>query len=186
MKKYLNAFCSITASIFIFVTMSVDWFKLISTYNNSIPSFGNYPVNAFGEISFTGWQLLKIDNVIGSTMYKISAILLVILAVILLISATLIILQNLNIIKNDFNFNKVNAGLLTIFAILSIITLSGSVSIAETIADDAVFHRVRTFILGGAYTMTASGILACIFGWIFYKKQKKQINSNQYIDSNNQ
>ena len=116
-------------------------------------------------------------------LFNFSALLLVFLAIILLVSATLIILQNLKIIKNDFNFKRVNAGLLTIFAILSVLAFLGSfeeLPFMDALYTNEVYYDAHSCD-GGDYLLISS-ILACVFGWIFSRQPKEK---KEAIEQNN-
>lgn len=169
MKKYLSAFCSIAASILIFVTLSIEWIIWCPRYLN--PPY----TNRFGETIFNGWDLLNVNATQRPSLYIISALLLIVLAVVLLVNATLIILKNLKVIKNDFNFNKVNAGLLTIFPCLSILATFGI---------GIIFERTNINIdfMPGPTIMLVVSILACVFGWIFSRQPKEK---KEAIEQNN-
>ena len=184
MKKYLNAFCSITASILIFVTLSLNWVELAKTLKLSSGAWGGIS----DIIYYNGWDLIKDNSIVDSHLFNFAALLLIFLAIILLVSATLIILQNLKIIKNDFNFNKVNAGLLTIFAILSVLAFLGSfeeLPFMDALYTNEVYYDAHS-CSGGMYLLISS-VLACVLGWIFSRQPKekkeatKQNNKTQNV-----
>lgn len=163
MKKYLSAFCSITASILIFATLSIEWIR----YKLHVPVYHEQMLN--------GWDLINTDLLRDKAAFVISAILLVVLAIVLLLVSTLIILQNLKVIKTDYNFKKINAGLLTIFAILSILAAISTTFLRPLQIQGIKEYNINLSIeIAGTYFMPIFGVLACVFGWIFSRQPKEK------------
>ena len=159
MKKYIGAICSAAAGILTFILLILNWMTAkISTVANE-------------KSSVSGWDLLK-DNsdVKGFTLYKLSAIVMIIVASVLIISAFVLILQNLKVLKFKFNLNLINNIILTVFALFVILAVIGALVMAGEMSASALGVSVKCSVAIGGWLMAIVGIAACVTSWLTSRK----------------
>ena len=159
MKKYIGAICSAAAGILTFILLILNWMTAkISTVANE-------------KSSVSGWDLLK-DNsdVKGFTLYKLSAIVMIIVASVLIISAVVLILQNLKVLKFKFNLNLINNIILTVFALFVILAVIGALVMAGEMSASALGVSVKCSVAIGGWLMAIVGIAACVTSWLTSRK----------------
>lgn len=164
MKKYIGAFASALAGILTFVFLSLDGiFRKASAAGLSTSS------------GTSGWDIIKDENGIyanadGYTLYKVAAIILLVLACLLIISAVVIILRNLKVFKSKVKFNALNNLLLVVNAICAILVfvgacvMGGNMSVGETI-------KVTAGV--GSWLVMVTGVVTCALGCLFARDTKK-------------
>jgi len=162
MKKYLGAICSAVAGIVTFIFLALNWLtaKVSSGYSS-----------ASGKESVSGWDLLKESREVeGYTLYKLSAIVMIVLASILIISAVVLILQNLNVLKFKFNFNLINNIILTVFALFVILAVVGALIMAGDMSESAMGVSIKCSVAIGGWLMAIVGIASCVTSWLTSRK----------------
>lgn len=161
MKKIIQPICSGVASLLTFIALSLNW--LITTTSLSKD-----------KSTVSGWKLLsEAENIEGNVLYRLSAVLLIILSVLLIINIVLILLQNSKVIKTNFNFYKLNVILLTLFVVLSSLMLIACSIMAEDLSyKQTLFNttvEIKTNISFGAWFMFIGSYLTCLISCISYK-----------------
>ena len=162
MKKYLGAICSAVAGIVTFIFLALNWLtaKVSSGYSSVSDKEG-----------VSGWDLLKESSEVeGYTLYKLSAIVMIVLASILIISAVVLILQNLNVLKFKFNFNLINNIILTVFALFVILAVVGALIMAGDMSESAMGVSIKCSVAIGGWLMAIVGIASCVTSWLTSRK----------------
>ena len=145
--KFIGSISSILMGIFTFVFLS-------------IPCYSVTIMGVTGTSS--GWNLLSGN---GAVMYKIFAILAIIMACLMILYGILLLLEelgaiNLNIKKVNFDF--VTKIVLSIFAFIAVMTLIGVFVAADNGAAGA-----------GVWLLAAFAIVACALVWVLPMVTKK-------------
>ena len=173
MKRFIGAICSGTASLFTFILLSLNWLTSKTTVSGEL-----IPASTTSA-GVDGWNLISDgENIAGGTLYKLSAILLIIVAILLLTSAVFVILQNLNIIKVKFNFAKMNMILLTIFVILCTLMLIGAHLMADELTGTQSIYEsmltITTTVSFGAWFLIVIATAAWMTAWFTYTEKIKE------------
>lgn len=159
MKKFIGAICSAAAGILTFILLALNWMT------------AKISMGVNEKSSVSGWDLLK-DNsdVKGFTLYKLSAIIMIILASVLIISAVVLILQNLKVLKFKFNFNLINNIILTVFALFVILAVIGALIMAGEMSESALGVSINCSVAIGGWLMAIVGIASCVTSWLTSRK----------------
>ena len=168
MKKFIGAICSGIAGILTFVWLSLDWFVVKTTagvdYREAVK----------------GWELIADKEGMYAkvfegayTLYKVFAILMLVLACLLIVSAVVMLLKNLNVIKCKFNLSIINNILLTVFVVAVIGALAG-VAVMGNEYFKAVGKPEDAYMGAsvGAWIALAVSVVACGCGWALARKDK--------------
>lgn len=152
--KFIGAISSIVTGIMAFICLSIT---------NVVTNLG------IGEGTTTGWDLIKLDSdASGIVLFKIFAIVCLVLAVILILYGLFLLLVDLKVvkIKSKLNFYVINNILLTLFVVCAALAFVGLwVYVSDTILDDKIGV--------GAWLMLIIPAVLCLCSWLFARKQGK-------------
>ena len=159
MKKFLGTLCSFVAAALAFVFLSLPALNLKDKVLGTTDTI-------------SGWQLLSDDykNVNGFYLYKIFAIVLLVVAGLLIISGVLLLLKNFGKLKLNANLSLFNNILLSLFALSAVVTLVG----AFVFAGDATNALIGYAAGIGPWLNSAFGLALCLCGWFFANKDTKK------------
>ena len=170
MKKFLGAIISGAAGVLGFILMSLDW----ATLKIKSLVLGK---NVFNE-SYTGWDLIKDANdamseMDGYMIYKIFAIIMLVISALLIVFAVIMLLKSLGIIKGKFNLSAINNILLTLFLVCSIVAIIGLVIMGNDFVDANTVENLAkaSYVAGvGLWLTLATGVIATALGWSLARK----------------
>lgn len=162
MKKYVGAICSAVAGIFTFILLSLNWMTAKYEYASMTE-----------KESVTGWDLMKDANdVKGFTLYKLAAIIMIIIAAVLIIAAVVLILQNLNILKFKFNLNTINNIILTVFVGFVVLAMIGVFVMAKDMSHSVLGMEMKCSAAIGAWFMAIVAVVTCATAWVMQRITK--------------
>lgn len=162
MKKFIGAICSIASAGLLFLFLSLS--NLVST-----------TIATNVTTSMTGWDILQLNTETnGLLLYKIFAIVAIVLAVLLIISALLLLLQNFGLLKVKINFNLINNALLFVFMASAVVMLVAGILMAGAMSANLGGYVGNNTVVGlGIYLNLGVSIAAFVLALLFAKKVKQ-------------
>lgn len=174
MKKWIAPICSAVVGILSFIMLCLDWvgMKLVS-----IPAIGQTEKDAI-----TGWDLIKdsklYNEIDGYTLFKVSAIIMLVVAVIAIIAAIVLLLNNLNVIKLNLDLNLINNIVLSVLLGVVILAFVGlfimRADMLSSLKENPFVDVDKSSIFAhvGAWLQLVITGVACGLGWAFGRKAK--------------
>ena len=152
--KFIGALSSIITGIMAFVCLSItniggQWLIFDGTMN--------------------GWDIIKSDyDASGAVLFKIFAIVALVLAVILIVYGILLLLIDLKVVKlkSKLNFYVINNIMLTIFVICALLCFIGVWSWSADWANG--------YVGVGAWLMLIIPAVLCLCSWLLSRKPSKK------------
>lgn len=167
MKKFIGAIASAVTGVLAFIFLALPGLKY-SMGSESETTSGYKLITE--DLTHDG--LLSID---GYTLYKIFAIVSLIVAALLIVSAVIIVLQQVGVIKTELNFGFINAIILVVFAVVAIVTMIGGIVMANSLGKDIPSGFDVSYSVGiGLILMAVVGVIAAALNafFVFFKKSK--------------
>lgn len=166
MKKWFGMVCSAVAGIFGFIGLTLDCWCQKSTVGSASTTEG-----------ISGWDIIKDGKDIdGVSLYKIFAILLLVVSVLLIVSAVVLLLRNLGVLKLNFNMDLINNILLSVFVVCIIVMLLALGIMSHDCNGEFEVLLVKTKLSCyagiGSWLTLAIGAVACSLSWAFNEKTK--------------
>lgn len=150
--KYIGAISSIIIGALTFICLSIT----------------NLGGNLLIDFTSTGWDLIKSSSdATGVVLFKIFAIVCLILAIIMIFYGILLLLIDLKVIKikSKLNLYVLNNLLITIFVISALIMFIGGFVRADDL--------VNGYVGVGPWLLLISSAVLCLLCWICSRKQSK-------------
>lgn len=162
MKKWFGMVCSAVAGIFGFIGLTLDcWCQKVSAGSLSETT------------GISGWDIIKDGKDIdGVSLYKIFAILLLVVSVLLIVSAVVLLLRNLGVLKLNFNMDLINNILLSVFVVCIIVMLLALGIMSHDCNGEAFGVKYSCYAGIGSWLTLAIGAVACSLSWAFNEKTK--------------
>lgn len=162
MKKLFSAIASIATAVLTFVFLSIPCL----TYNTALT-----------ENSYTGWQMLGDEGVAkiiaeidGFTVFKIFAIIAMVVACLLVITGLITLLQQFGIVKSKMNFCLINSILLALFTIVALVAMIGAITIGSNLSNETL--KIASGVGVGLILMFVVGIIATVISFVFARQKK--------------
>lgn len=162
MKKLFSAIASIATAVLTFVFLSIPCL----TYNTALTENG-----------YTGWQMLGdegVTNIIaeidGYTLFKIFAIIAMVVACLLVITGLITLLQQFGIVKSKMNFCLINSILLALFTIVALVAMIGAITIGSKLSNETL--KIASGVGVGLILMFVIGIIATVISFVFARQKK--------------
>lgn len=170
MKKWFGMICSAVAGIFGFIGLSLDcWCQKIS----GTIDYGFGVQNISTKSSVSGWDIIKDGKDIdGVSLYKIFAILLLVVSVLLIVSAIVLLLRNLGVLKLNFNMDLMNNILLIVFVAFTIVMLLALGIMSKDATEEGLGMKSSAYAGLGSWLTLAVGVVACSLSCVFTRKAK--------------
>ncbi len=162
MKKLLSSIASIATGVLTFVFLSIPCFVTKITVAGVTTSE-----------SASGWELLKEEaSIEGYTLFKIFAIVALIIACLLIISGLITLLQQLGIVKSKLNFCLINSILLALYTISSVVAMIGVIIMGNKTSLEVLGQSIASGVGIGIILMLVVGAIATIISFIFSRQKK--------------
>lgn len=166
MKKWFGMVCSAVAGIFGFIGLSLDCW--CNKYEMTVMGA---KISGTGKSS--GWDIIKDGkDVDGVSLYKIFAILLLVVSVLLIVSAVVLLLRNLGVLKLNFNMDLINNILLSVFVVCIIVMLIALGIMSHDSNYKLGDDKLTCYAGIGSWLTLAVGAVACSLSWAFNEKTK--------------
>ena len=176
MKKFIGAICSGVAGVVTLIMLCFDWMVAKVTMAGE----------TMLEQKLTGWNLLTnkmkgesagMETFKGAyTLYKVAAIIMLIVAILLIAYAVVLLLKNLNVIKFNFKFNLVNNILLTVLVATIVAAFAAiaimAINFVKEASEPAYELVAKMFPAVCAWIALAVSAAACACGWALTRKSK--------------
>lgn len=171
MRKYIGAVSSALMGILTFVFFALAW-KTTQVMAGDT-KIGD-PTSVSGYDIINNEPLLEPD---GYTLFKVFAIIAMVVACLLIISAIIMILRNLKILKFKFNMNLINNILLILFLVCVVVAIIGLIIMCGEMSVDAGVGNISVEVTNcypgvGAWLTVAFAIVLALVSLVFSKKAK--------------
>lgn len=173
MKKYIGAICSALTGGLMFLFLSLSWITKQTIKSSAVSDTKGY---------LNGYEMLKeqINNTQGDVaqgymLYKVSAIIMIVVASLLLISAAVIILKNLKVFKTKINLVLINNVILLAAVVCAILCLVATNQITGQLFEAIIVGYGTKYVVGaGAWLPVAVSSVLCVASWFTFKMQKSK------------
>lgn len=168
MKKLVGAISAILVGVLNFVFLSVANLLSKTTAGSTTATS-----------KWTAWEIIKDTdetwkNVNGYTFFKIFAIVGIVVSVLLVLAGVVALLKNLNVLKLKFNIELVNAALLALFALCSILVVVALAIMGNDLSGEILGIKSNYYPAVGAWLNLVFGAIGCSCGLLALGKAKSK------------